>query len=474
MKRSFFFSGLLACLLALSLLGAGAVQAGKGSRLPTTRKGWAKSFWCINSVGNGSGYNSAISAQQTSDGGVIAGGFLDDWPGIWKLDSRQNLQWSKITGSSTNFLYRAGNPIAAASATGEYFLAGSYGGTLSTGNYVVGWVAKVSAIGNQVWMVTAYSLFPGSVLVALQATADGGCVVAGTTVIPDITTYSNVNIWVIKLDANGSVQWQNTYGGLNYNTEARGITTTADGGYALTGTIQSQGSGIHWLVLKLDHFGNVMWQKAVGYDGYYNYPASIHATPDGGYILCGSAGYNAAEPRTGSQVMLKLDGEGNVQWQKSCGEINDKIKSIISSPDGGYIATGTYITLDSMKTEVWVFKVNAQGAIQWSKTYGGSNGQGGYDITTTHDGGFLVAAVSASIIPGKSVAWLLKLPTNGNLVFNRTSNVSQQDYTAPVGDANMTASTPNVETVDGTVSTYGGLTGVIVDSGPITINTQAP
>jgi len=164
-------------------------------------------------------------------------------------------------------------------------------------------------------------------------------------------------------------QWIKTYGGTNWD-QANSIQQTSDG-YVVAGYTFSFGAGDAdaW-VLKLDGDGNVQWQKTYGRSSV-DEAWSIQQTSDGGYIV---ASYTHT---FGAGIwdawVLKLDGDGNVQWQKTYGGTNcDYAESIQQTLDGGYIvAGGTYSF--GVGGNAWVLKLDGDGNVQWQKTYGGTN-----------------------------------------------------------------------------------------------------
>ncbi|MFQ5334969.1 MAG: T9SS type A sorting domain-containing protein, partial [Flavobacteriales bacterium] len=100
--------------------------------------------------------------------------------------------------------------------------------------------------------------------------------------------------WVVKLDASGTIQWQNTMGGSDIDN-LLSIQQTSDGGYVLGGFSASPISGDkaenslgfddYWVV-KLDASGAIQSQNTIG-GSAYDELFSIQQTSDGGYVLGG-------------------------------------------------------------------------------------------------------------------------------------------------------------------------------------------
>jgi len=141
---------------------------------------------------------------------------------------------------------------------------------------------------------------------SIQQTSDGGYIVAGYT---GSSGAGLADFWVLKLKSDGTVDWQKTYGGGGYDS-ASSIQQTSDGGYIVAGVTTSFGAGGYdFWVLKLDGSGNVQWQKTYGGTGN-DYANSIQQTTDGGYIV---AGVTTSFGAGGDFWVLKLDSSGNVQ-----------------------------------------------------------------------------------------------------------------------------------------------------------------
>src|SRR6056297_3677846 len=134
------------------------------------------------------------------------------------------------------------------------------------------------------------------VLTSIQQTADGGYILGGyslSNISADKSENSlgNADYWVVKLDALGNIEWDNTIGGAS-DEGLNSIQQTADGGYILGGYSVSNisadksenGIGYDYWVIKLDALGTIEWDNTIG-GGFTDYFSQIQQTADGGYIL---------------------------------------------------------------------------------------------------------------------------------------------------------------------------------------------
>jgi hypothetical protein len=174
-------------------------------------------------------------------------------------------------------------------------------------------------------------------------------------------TYSfgagSADFFLIKTDANGNIIWAKTYGGI-YIDSATSVQQTSDGGYIVAGRTGSFGAGGDIFLIKTDANGNVQWAKTYG-GTVYDIASSVQQTSDGGYIVAGYT--NSFGAGWGDIFLIKTDANGNVQWAKTYGGIyEDWASSVQQTSDGGYIVAGrTY----SFGAGVFLIKTDANGNI---------------------------------------------------------------------------------------------------------------
>jgi len=249
---------------------------------------------------------------------------------------------------------------------------------------------------------------------SIQQTTDGGYIVAGWT-----WSFGSglEDIYILKLDSNGEVEWQKTFGGGSYD-EANSIQQTTDGGYIVAGWTKSFRSREDAYILKLNSKGDLEWQKTFG-GGDSDGANSIQQTKDGGYIVAGwtySFGFGGKDA-----YILRLNSKGDLEWQKTFGGGNyDEANSIQQTTDGGYIVAGWTYSFGSGATDVYILKLNSKGEVQWQKTFGGKDDDVAYSLQQTTDGGYIVAGRTYSFGSGLEDAYILKLNSKGDLEWQKT------------------------------------------------------
>jgi predicted transcriptional regulator len=202
----------------------------------------------------------------------------------------------------------------------------------------------------------------------------------------------------VKLDSSGNVQWTKTIGGSS-DDFAYSIIQSSDGGYVIAGYTQSFGAGGSDIyVVKLDSSGNVQWVKTIG-GSDWDVAYSIIQSSDGGYVVAGRT-YSFGAGKADMYV-VKLDSAGNVQWAKTIGgSDDDRAYSIIQSSDGGYVVAGYTTSFGAGKEDMYVVKLDSSGNVQWTKTIGGSDKDVARSIIRSSDGGYIVAGYTRSFGSG--------------------------------------------------------------------------
>ena len=307
----------------------------------------------------------------------------------------------------------------------------------------------VAAAGPSGTFVKAYAaLVNGSQLDVspedVQATSDGGSIALAET-----QSSQGLGVdWLVKLGATGVPQWQEQVGCASPQgapgdyADGVSVQQTADGGYVVAGGTVDCGSGSSCpplsgrscaLAEKLDAAGKLTWARVyqAGFAGSDIY--QIRQTADGGYVAAGV--FTDANQNSGA-LLLKLDGAGNVQWQKDLGPAGSTTQATFNSvrqtADGGYVAAGNYYTPASgpAPTQVLVARYAAGGSLAWQHGFAALGGSGAptsvadaSSIIQTQDGGYAVAGRWSDRTfnggAGAQGALLLKLDATGTLQWQR-------------------------------------------------------
>jgi len=151
--------------------------------------------------------------------------------------------------------------------------------------------------------------------------------------------------------------WQKTYGGSGWDV-ANSIQQTSDGGYIVAGGTTSFGAGRRNVyIIKLDEDGNKIWEKIYGGSGW-DVANSIQQTSDGGYIVAGgTTSFGAGEKNV---YIIKLDAYGNKIWEKTFGGSGEAY-SIQQTKDGGYIVAGWTESFGAGGSDVYIIKLDEDG-----------------------------------------------------------------------------------------------------------------
>ena len=307
---------------------------------------------------------------------------------------------------------------------GGYILAGwteSYGAGKKDA-----WLIKTDANGSEQWNKTFGGKGDDGAN-SVQQTSDGGYILAGYTESYGAGMH---DVWLVRTDAKGNELWNRTFGGSN-NDEASSVQQTSDGGYILAGSTYSYGAGNSnaWLI-KTNANGKEVWTR-IGDDIWIRKNGiseanSVKETRDRGYIFAGMTSVESGGPM--AAWLVKTDADGNKQWDRTFGGHADRANSILQTLDRGYVFAGeTYIPGGVL---AWLVKTDAKGKQQWSRTFGGLSSAevyiptktGAYSVQQTSDGGYILAGYTELYKPDMTnvYALLIKTDADGNEQWNRT------------------------------------------------------
>ncbi len=290
------------------------------------------------------------------------------------------------------------------------------------------------------WIVTiGGNKFEDSV--ELLDTSDGGYLVFGET-----NNFSTMDMWVIKVGIDGYIEWENTYGGQggDYPYDIMEV----DDGYVIAGYTTSFGIGDgDGLAMKINMDGSVAWQNTFGHLKTDRF-SSIVKSSDNGYLLTGSS--QNLNPRNDWEgLVVKLNPDGSLAWQKTYGgQESDHFYKAIQMNDGKYLLYGTTSSFGTVGINLWLVMLNSDGSISWEKTYSGQNALYDSFITDTKDGGFILAGSTYGTVSSvlSHDGYLLKLNSSGEIVWQQAYGWLYSDSISAV-----------YETIDGDLIATGNL-----------------
>jgi len=294
---------------------------------------WAKTY-------GGDDFDRGNAVIQADDGGfVVFGETKSSGAGDWdmlllKVDADGNELWSKTFGGPAQ---ERANAIRQ-TTDGGTILVGSTKSFGAGGSDL--YLIKTDDQGNEVWSQT-YGGELDEEGYDVHHTSDGGFfILAQVSRDARLYTDQNPDIFLLKTDGAGNEIWSQVWEEENVEG-GHALLPTSDGNYVVVGITSSTGSesDIDFLFLKIDADGSLIWDEPISDEGAVDYGTGVIETPDGDYLVTGmfSGGGRGAIP------LIKTDGSGQVLWTRNLleGRGNKAGIRVLPAPDGGYLIIGT-------------------------------------------------------------------------------------------------------------------------------------
>jgi hypothetical protein len=367
----------------------------------------------IKTIG-GAGGEGANSVQQTTEGGYIlvgsttSYGMGDSDIYLVKTNAYGIVEWDKTFGSIRK---DAGNCVRQ-TIDGGYVMVGTTRPSDIADEDII--IIKVDSSGVEQWSRTfgtqAEDAFSPDEDIgrSIEKTMDGGYVVFGYT---NSFGVSFTDVWIIKLDANGTEEWNRTISKRDWEIAWSGVETT-DGGFIIAGWTSFAGSDTDILLIKTDSEGTKQWSRTFG-GMRTDVCFAVQQTRDEGFVLTGwTSSYSSGDPEA---FLLKTDVSGLEEWFRtfSGGILGN---SVLQKANGGYAIVGDTASRER-RGDVWLISTDANGFEQWSRTYGGVEREYGQSFQQTLDGGFILAGSTRSFGAGVGDVWLIKTDKKGESTF---------------------------------------------------------
>jgi len=207
----------------------------------------------------------------------------------------------------------------------------------------------------------------------------------------------NGDHYLVKSDLNGNTISEHTFGG-PMTEEGIDLIETNDGNFIILGSTTSSGAGqkdIH--AIKIDVNGNIIWEKTYG--------GILDDTPQKIIELSNSEFCIAATTESfgaGSRdiYMLWIDQNGNLLRDKTHGGIDvDGSAELLEIDHQEIMLYGYTYNYGAGDRDLYLLKTNFNGDSLWSKTYGGSGYEESQAFSRLTDGGYLLCGHSSSTDP---------------------------------------------------------------------------
>lgn len=275
------------------------------------------------------------------------------------------------------------------------------------------WVMKIQQDGGITWQT---SLNNGEYSQYLGASIDGS---SDAYLAGRILSSGDFNGLVTKLDSDGNVLWNKTYGG-DQEDGFDQVIELSDTNLLLLGTSESSGAGLAdiWLV-KIDPNGNLLWEYTYGGNDLERSGSLVEAG-NGDILIAGSTKSFGAGNWDG--WVLRLDADGNILWQKTFGgSSSDFFADFLETTGQDLILVGNTNSFGAGSSDGWVLRLSSAGEPLWQKSFGTNRSESTYTVIADAQGNLIVAGEAYFLTTGSIVSdgWMFKLDLNGNLIWEQ-------------------------------------------------------
>ncbi|KQM30438.1 T9SS type A sorting domain-containing protein [Chryseobacterium sp. Leaf201] len=255
---------------------------------------------------------------------------------------------------------------------------------------------------------------------------------------------------LVKLNQQGEEVWERYFSGQNHDFLSATV-NTQEGGFLISGTSYSEkgldkkedskGGSDLWLI-RINEFGDELWQKTIGGSSDEEARAVIQAT-DLGFFVAGNVQNAAKGYGSKDVIVIRLDKNGKEISQLILGGKGlDEVEKMVPTKDGGALlgiysrsgAGGSKKTENYGEGDYWIIKLNKDGKVEWEKSFGGKGDDHPRTLALTSTG-FLIGGESRSERSGnKSVGleegtdlWLVLLNERGEELWQKSYSFKNRD-----------------------------------------------
>ncbi len=243
---------------------------------------------------------------------------------------------------------------------------------------------------------------------ALIQTSDRGFALLGYAGTGPSPSKGTKDMWLIKTDSSGIIQWNRTYGKIK-NDLGYALFQTEDNGFLLLGG-KAPNNAILWpmdiTLTKIDARGKMEWNRTYGKAETHDLPITLIRTMDGNFVLASSTASYEKEYKywNWDMCLIKIDPDGNILWTKTYGKllVFDRANALIQTADGGFAFAGTICSFEGeysgQSDWIWqsdwiLMKTDRDGNSLWIQTYNRTQWDWTGAVVQTRDGGFGLAGL---------------------------------------------------------------------------------
>jgi hypothetical protein len=300
----------------------------------------------------------------------------------------------------------------------------------------LGWVHLVGGTEDDSYTSNVLTRSGNIISIGRTASNNGDC----------IGNHGQFDVILTAMNSSGAILWNKILGGsADDGLNATYVDTLTDGNIIAafsSGSNNGDISGNHgnwdFVFRKYNPAGQLLWSKIYGGVGSEDLD-EVRATPDGGFIAIGStnssnSGDVGANHGSNDVWVVKMDISGNLQWQKCFGgSAGEDGASIYLAGDGGYFVASRTLSSDGDLTglvppgtvtnaDMWLFKINSTGTIEWSRQIGGSGTEQGPNLLVVGSSVYLAFGSDSNdrdISPNLALSdvAVFKYTTSGNFVW---------------------------------------------------------
>lgn len=229
----------------------------------------------------------------------------------------------------------------------------------------------------------------------------------------------DMNVNIIKIDEQGNIVWDRTYGG-NETEEATEIIETKEGGFLVVGYSDSYSENPNesdiWL-LKVNVNGEREWEKALITSEIIDEGHGVIETSEGDFLIVGNS--TSLNDGNTDAIIVKVSNKGEEIWRKKFGDEKSQHANHIVKNEKGYAIIGS-AEIVKRRWDIWLFTIDNEGNMLWQQNYGGSDNEMGNTLVRSTDGSYILAGFTYTFAEGSLDAWIVKVDEKGNKIWNKS------------------------------------------------------